>query len=182
MSATPTRRALFLDRDGVVNREQGYVWTADVFEILPEFIALARAYTQAGYAFVIITNQGGIGKGLYGWPEVETLHAILNARLSAEGILLPTIYCCPHHPSSSHCLCRKPSPLLFERALALGGYDAGQCIMLGDRVRDVIPARALGMHTVLITTHADEEGAIDAAHHQVSSMAEATEILLARLN
>lgn len=182
MSPAPTRRALFLDRDGVVNREQGYVWTAEAFEILPEFITLARAYSQAGYALVIITNQGGIGKGLYGWSDVDALHAILNARLLAEGLSLPTIYCCPHHPSSSHCLCRKPSPLLFERALAQGGYDAMQCIMLGDRVRDVIPARALGMHTVLITTHADEEGATDAAHQQVSSMAEATEVLLARLN
>ena len=179
--AAHPRRALFLDRDGVVNREQGYVWQLKDFELLDGFFEFSKAYTARGYDLVVITNQGGIGKGLYTPADVAVLHAHLQAELQARGLPEARVFVCPHHPSTSRCCCRKPSDLLFRRAIALGGYDPAQCWMVGDRVRDVEAAKALGMRTLLIATHADEEGPTPAADIVVADHAQATAKLLAAL-
>jgi len=142
---------LFLDRDGVINRERGeHTWRMEDFEILPE-VATALGYAQGlGYKLVVITNQSGIGLGLYGHGEVRALHQHLAAELAKAGVRLDDVLYCPHHPSGGRCLCRKPGSLLFERAKARHGIDLGRSLMIGDRDRDMQAAAALGVRGVLV--------------------------------
>lgn len=149
------RAALFLDRDGVINRERGeHTWRPEDFEVLPGVAACVSAAHASGLVVVVITNQSGIGLGLYGHADVERLHTALHARLAEQGAMLDAIYYCPHHPSQGRCLCRKPGSLLLERAMARWGIDPARSLMVGDRPRDVEAARAAGVRGVLVEANA----------------------------
>jgi len=146
---------LFLDRDGVINRERGqHTWRNEDFEVLPdvpEALAFAR---QVGYGLVVITNQSGIGLGLYGHADVQRLHRMLQDQLAGNGVFLDDILYCPHHPSKGRCLCRKPGSLLLERAIARHGIDPARSIMVGDRPRDAQAAEGAGVRPVRIDSNA----------------------------
>lgn len=148
MAENKKKPALFLDRDGVVNREQGYVTRVEEFVWQPEIFDLAALARAAQYELVIITNQGGIAQGLYTEAALTHIHTMLSDGFAQHGIAPPHIFYCPHHPKVGACLCRKPSTLLFERALALYQLDAARSYMIGDRQRDLDPAQALGMTTI----------------------------------
>lgn len=149
------RPCLFLDRDGVINRERGeHTWRLADFEILPDVEEALRLAADRGHALVVITNQSGIGLGLYGHAEVRILHDHLQARLAQAGIQLDGIYYCPHHPSKGRCLCRKPGGLLLERAIARFGLDPGRSFMVGDRDRDMEAAASVGVRGVLVEPNA----------------------------
>lgn len=146
-----TRPALFLDRDGVINRERGeHTWRLEDFEVLPDVIPALRLASASGYALVVITNQSGIGLGLYGHEEVAALHAHLFDLLEREGVHLDGILYCPHHPTGGKCLCRKPGSLLLERAIARYGVEPAQSVMIGDRERDLLAADTAGVRGVLV--------------------------------
>ena len=122
-------------------------WPPDVAD------ALVHA-RDAGFALVVITNQSGIGLGLYGHEEVQALHDVLARELATAGVRLDGIYYCPHHPSGGRCLCRKPGSLLLERAIARHGIDPVRSIMIGDRERDVQAAEAAGVRGVIVESNA----------------------------
>lgn len=145
------KKAVFLDRDGVLNRERGmHTWTLDDFEILPQVPRALKLLQDEGYLLVVITNQSGIGLGLYGHPEVAVLHGYLHSMLAEHGVHLSGIHYCPHHPSQGKCLCRKPGSSMFERAIALSNIDVTRSVMIGDRTRDMEAAAAVGVRGVLI--------------------------------
>jgi D-glycero-D-manno-heptose 1,7-bisphosphate phosphatase len=98
----------------------------------------------------VITNQSGIGLGLYHHADVERVHAYLHRQLAQQGAHLDAVYYCPHHPEQGRCLCRKPGSLLFERAVARFGIDGSRSLMVGDRQRDVDAAEAVGIRGVLV--------------------------------
>lgn len=149
------KAALFLDRDGVINRERGmHTWRLDEFEVLPGVPGAVRAANAAGLVVVVITNQSGIGLGLYGHADVERVHAYLHRQLAKEGAHLDAVYYCPHHPEQGRCLCRKPGNLLFQRAIARFGIDAARSLMVGDRQRDVDAANAAGVRGILVAPDA----------------------------
>ena len=149
------RRAVFLDRDGVINRERGeHTWRLEDFEILPDVPAALLELQGAGFATVVITNQSGIGLGLYGHPDVARAHGYLHDQLSKHGVHLTGLYYCPHHPTGGACLCRKPGSLLLERAIARYGIDPGGSVMIGDRERDLVAARAVGVRGILVPSNA----------------------------
>ena len=151
MSAGQGRKAVFLDRDGVLNRERGeHTWRIQDFEVLPDVPRSLRALQEAGYVLVVITNQSGIGLGLYGHDDVAQVHAYLRDRLAEQGIVLDDVFYCPHHPSKGRCLCRKPGSLLLEKAIARHGIDPARSILVGDRDRDVEAAAAVGVRGSLI--------------------------------
>lgn len=144
-------KALFLDRDGVINKETGvHTYELDKFIIndnVPEALKIAAG---KGYLLIVITNQSGIAKGMYGHEQVESLHAYLKAELKKGGVELAEIYYCPHHPDVTKCLCRKPDSLLLEKALARFQIDAGRSFFIGDKERDKVAGDKVGVNTILI--------------------------------
>lgn len=145
------KAALFLDRDGVINRERGsHTWRIEDFQVLPDVAQAMNAVHAAGKSVIIVSNQSGIGLGLYGIEDVERLHAYLHAELAREGAYFDDVYYCPHHPEQGRCLCRKPGGLLFERALARHHIDADLSLMIGDRERDITAAATTGIRGVLV--------------------------------
>jgi D-glycero-D-manno-heptose 1,7-bisphosphate phosphatase len=149
-------RVLFLDRDGVLNRDRGeYTWRVEDFELLPGVIDGLKELSSRGYDFIVITNQGGIAKKLYDHDDVNRLHDHLKTLLEHHGISLLEIYYCPHHPVHGQCLCRKPGSLLIEKAVARFGIDPSASIMIGDMERDVNAATAAGVEAVLVPTNSN---------------------------
>jgi len=145
------RPGLLLDRDGVLNAEQGYVCHPDQLLVHVPLAPLLCLAEELGMPRVVITNQAGIAKGLYNHQTLAAIHQKLEAELAQQGASVSEVLYCPHHPDvSGACLCRKPARLLFERALARWGLDPAQTWMIGDRARDLIPAQQLGLHTVLV--------------------------------
>jgi D-glycero-D-manno-heptose 1,7-bisphosphate phosphatase len=148
-------KAIFLDRDGVINHDPGdYTMSLEEFIILPTVVqALALAQSN-GYKIFIITNQGGIAKGLYSMEEVHKMHRYLCQVCEEAGVEITHIYFSPHHPDFGNSLSRKPGSLLVERALARYNIDASQSVMIGDRDRDVVCANGAGVQGVLMPTNA----------------------------
>ncbi|MES2629960.1 MAG: HAD family hydrolase [Bacteroidota bacterium] len=144
----------FLDRDGILNKEIGvHVHKKETFEILPDVIPALLELQRKGYSCVIVTNQSGIALGYYGHEDVHLLHGILREHLSTAGIELLDIFYCPHHPSKSKCLCRKPEGIMVEKGLAKYYADPTDCIMFGDRERDVQAANSAGVRGILLDSN-----------------------------
>ncbi|MFT3885873.1 MAG: HAD family hydrolase [Flavobacteriales bacterium] len=145
------KAAVFLDRDGVINRERGeHTWRMSDFEILPDVAAALKEMHAAGRLAIVISNQSGIGLGLYTVADVERLHTYLHDHLARQGAALDAVYYCPHHPTQGRCLCRKPGGLLLERAIARFGIDPARSVMIGDRERDIEAAACVGVRGVLV--------------------------------
>lgn len=146
---------MFLDRDGVINRERGeHTWRIPDFEVLPQVAPALKALHLQGWLTIVISNQSGVALGLYTLGEVEELHRYLHRRLADAGAALDAVYYCPHHPEQGRCLCRKPGNLLFQRAIARFGIDAARSLMVGDRQRDVDAANAAGVRGILVAPDA----------------------------
>jgi D-glycero-D-manno-heptose 1,7-bisphosphate phosphatase len=177
-------RAVFLDRDGTVVEERGYVSTPEMLVLLPG-AARAIADLQAhGWKVFIASNQASVAKGLITEDDLAGIHLRLMALLSAEGAALDGVYYCPHHPEGTvsgyamECDCRKPRPGLLERAASEHGLDLSECVMIGDSARDVEAGRAAGTATVLVRSGHDRESA--SADHVAEDLAAAVRWVLSR--
>ncbi|MFO7923237.1 MAG: HAD family hydrolase [Bacteroidales bacterium] len=147
-------KAVFLDRDGVINREKGdYVYKPEEFVINRGVLKALKKLRKDGFLLIVITNQSGIAQGRYSHNQVEKLHEILREQLSAHNIELTEIYYCPHHPSAGKCLCRKPGSLMIEKAVARFNIDPALSFMIGDRERDIEAAAGTGVKGILINTN-----------------------------
>ncbi len=145
------KKAVFLDRDGVINVERGdYISRLEDFEILPHVAAGLQLLRDAGFIFIVITNQGGIAKGLYDEAELTKMHNFMQFELHKHGIQFHDVYYCPHHPEFGHCLCRKPASLLVEKALSKHGISPENSIFIGDKPRDIACGEAVGVKGILI--------------------------------
>ena len=151
-------KALFLDRDGTVLVEKGYVTTVEDVELLPGVAEAIAAASAAGWKVIVVTNQACVAKGLITEDELGEIHQRMMAMLGAEGAFLDGIYWCPHHPEGTvpdfavACSCRKPLPGLLERAAAEHGLDLSACAMVGDTLRDLEAGRAAGARAILVLT------------------------------
>ena len=147
------RRAVFVDRDGTLIEEREYLADPAGVALLPGAAAGLRRLAEAGFALVLVTNQSGIARGLYGEAEYARVHARLETLLAAEGVRLDGAYHCPHHPDfTGPCACRKPLPGLFTRAAAELGLDLARSCAVGDRLRDVLPLLERGGRALLVRT------------------------------
>ena len=147
-------RAIFLDRDGVINRERGtHTWQLAHFEMLPDVPRALFNLQQTGWKLVVITNQSGIALGRYGHADVARVHDYLHSMLARHGVALTDILYCPHHPDKGRCLCRKPGTLLLEKACARHGIDPSASVMIGDRDRDVEAGSLLGMRGIKVAAN-----------------------------
>ncbi len=145
-------KAVFLDRDGVLNKELGdYVCRFDDFKVLEHNFAALKELQDRGYLLIVITNQGGLAKGWYSVEVLDKMHAQLKSTYAEQGVLISEVYYCNHHPEfNGNCLCRKPGSLMLEKALARFRIDASQSYFIGDRERDVIAGQAVGVTGILI--------------------------------
>lgn len=145
------KKAVFLDRDGVINVERGdYISRFSDFEILPHVAPGLQLLRDAGYIFIVITNQGGIAKGLYDVAELTKMHTYMENELQKHNIQFQDVYYCPHHPDFGQCLCRKPNSLLVEKALSKHRINPENSIFIGDKPRDIACGEAAGVKGILI--------------------------------
>jgi D-glycero-D-manno-heptose 1,7-bisphosphate phosphatase len=149
-------RAVFLDRDGTLIEDVGYVCDAADVALFPWTVDAVRALNRAGLPVVVVTNQSGIARGLLTETVLHTVHRHLSALLEAGGARIDAYYYCPHHPDGTvpeytrRCDCRKPGCALIERAAADLDIDPARSFVVGDKWLDVGAARAVGAHGVLV--------------------------------
>lgn len=153
------RKALFLDRDGVINEDRKYVYRVEDLVLLPGVIEAVRVAKQSGYLIILVTNQSGIARGFYKLTDVDTLHSHLNRVFTQAGAGIDAIYICPHHPDGAvpeyavTCSCRKPKPGMILRAAAELDVELDNSILVGDNCSDIEAAIAAGVgRTCLLTT------------------------------
>jgi D-glycero-D-manno-heptose 1,7-bisphosphate phosphatase len=144
-------RAAFIDRDGVINADHGYVYRADQFELLPGVPAALRRLMDDGFRLIVVTNQSGIARGLYTEAQYAALTQHLHAVLADQGVQLDAVYHCPHLPDAAVpayrrvCDCRKPGPGMILRGIAEFAIDPARSILVGDKPSDIQAGRAAGV-------------------------------------
>lgn len=141
------RPALFLDRDGVINVDHGYVGRVADFELIEGVLDALRTASARGYALIIVTNQSGIGRGYFTQAEYQALESHICQLLASEGIELTAVYHCPHLPDAN-CDCRKPRPGMILRAAREHDIDLAKSVMIGDKQSDAEAAWASGIGRV----------------------------------
>jgi D-glycero-D-manno-heptose 1,7-bisphosphate phosphatase len=138
--------ALFLDRDGTLIEDPGYVCRAEDVRLIPGVAAALARFRDAGYALVIVTNQSGIGRGLYGWEDYDAVAARLESLLAADGIVFDAVVACGHSPEEGdRCGWRKPAAGMIRAATEMLGLDLSRSLMAGDKLIDVRAAEAAGL-------------------------------------
>ncbi len=148
------RKVIFLDRDGVVNEERGdYTWRIEDFRLTIGLKMFIRLVQEKGFEVIIISNQGGVLKGIYTTEEVEKVHQFLHDELAKENLFLTDIYYCPHHPNSGKCLCRKPGSIMLEKAIARYAVDVTESYFIGDSNRDVEAGERVGLTCIKVTAN-----------------------------
>lgn len=151
-----TRRAVFLDRDGTLIEEAGYLDRLERLVFFPYTVDAVRLLNRAGFAVVVVTNQAGIARGIVDEAFVSEAHQHIAERLERGGARIDAFYYCPHYktgtvdPYVRACDCRKPEPGLLRRAQADLDLDLARSFMVGDRWHDVAAGRAAGARTVLL--------------------------------
>ncbi len=147
------KKCVFFDRDGIVNQSPGagYVERPEDFHLQPAFVEAVRVVQSKGYVSIVITNQQGVGKGLYSAKMVEDLHQSVREVLQPERLDLLDLFYCPHL-SSEDCNCRKPLPGMILKAAAKHGIDLTKSWMVGDREGDVVTGHAAGCRAVLVAS------------------------------
>jgi D-glycero-D-manno-heptose 1,7-bisphosphate phosphatase len=145
-------KAIFLDRDGVLNHEiHDYITRLDDFKVLEYQIPPLKKLYDEGYLLVIITNQGGIAQQRYTEKTLAEMHTDLKLKFEAQGALITHAYYCPHHPTvSGDCSCRKPKSGMLLEAIATYHIDPELSVMIGDKPRDVEAANGAGVKGILI--------------------------------
>jgi D-glycero-D-manno-heptose 1,7-bisphosphate phosphatase len=148
---TLPRPAAFLDRDGVLNEDVGWVHRPEQFIWVEGAIEAVRLLNDSGYLVFVVTNQGGIARGFYRPEDVESLHEWMASELARARARVDAFYYCPHHPSEGHapwvtvCECRKPEPGMLRRAMREFPVDPALSFMIGDRETDLQAAAAAGV-------------------------------------
>jgi D-glycero-D-manno-heptose 1,7-bisphosphate phosphatase len=139
-------KALFIDRDGVINVDKVHVYHIEDFEFTEGIFDLCRGYFDAGYLIMVITNQAGIAKGIYTETDFMKLTEWMIEQFRNYGILISKVYYCPHHPDiTGPCQCRKPAPGMILRAIKEFDLDIKECVLIGDMETDLAAGRNAGI-------------------------------------
>lgn len=140
------KKALFIDRDGVINVDKVHVYRKEDFEFNAGIFDLCRKYIEEGYLIIVITNQAGIAKGLYGEKDFDNLTRWMIEQFSLKGIEISGVYHCPHHPDfTGPCKCRKPEPGMILQAIRDFDLDISECLLIGDKETDLEAGRRAGI-------------------------------------
>lgn len=175
------RPAVFIDRDGTLIQERKYLADPDGVKLVPGVPDALRALRDAGYALIVTTNQSGIARGYYTEDDYRAVARRLDRILEGEGAPVDATYHCPHHPEfDGPCECRKPGTGMHERAAREHGLDPARSWFLGDKVKDVLPARSLGGEGILVRTGfgAEEEPRLPEGFRVADDLPGAARIIL----
>ena len=180
--------AVFVDRDGTLNRLRDYVRSAEEFELLPGVAEAVRRLNAAERRVVVITNQPVLARGECSFAEMRQIHAKMDTELGRYGAYLDGLYLCPHHPDGGYagevaslkiaCDCRKPKPGLIERAIAEMNINRSASFFVGDSWRDVAAARNAGITSVLVRTGEARHGEPTDANFAVEDFTAAVDLIL----
>jgi D-glycero-D-manno-heptose 1,7-bisphosphate phosphatase len=148
-------KAIFLDRDGVINSDIGhyYVYRQADLKINDGIIQSLQRFQTAGFLLIIISNQGGIAKGEYSKADTDLFHSKLNSIFAENNIFIGEIYYCPHHSEIEKCICRKPDSQLIEKAMARFKIDVENSFFIGDSERDIKAAKKVKLNTLKIDSN-----------------------------
>jgi D-glycero-D-manno-heptose 1,7-bisphosphate phosphatase len=178
------QRALFLDRDGVVNEEVGYLHRAEEVRFVDGIFSLCRTAVGLGYRLIVVTNQAGIARGYYSEADFHVLMMYIRAELRAEGVELDAVYFCPFHPEHGvgeykrEHEDRKPGTGMLRRGVAQFGVELNESVMVGDRCSDVAAANAGGLRQAFLI-RGTEIDRCDGEYLVVESLAEVERWLVA---
>jgi len=154
--------AVFLDRDGTIIKDANYISRPEQVELMDGAAEAISRINAALVPVIVVTNQSGIGRGFYTLADYARVRERVQELLEQHGARIDATYMCPHKPEDG-CLCRKPGTLLFERASEDLGIDLSSALFIGDRLRDIEPAKKFGARGVLIPTLATPPAEIEAA-------------------
>ena len=176
---------IFLDRDGTLNPDPGYIRSPDQFELFPGAAQALAKLRQAGARLILVTNQSGVARGMLSLSDLEAIHAKLGRLLGEAGASLDAVYLCPHHPDDA-CDCRKPNTGLIDRAVRERHVDLSRSYVIGDHARDMELAKRVKSRSILVTTGAVSPQQVDeliasglVPDRVAPSLAEAVDWLLA---
>jgi histidinol-phosphate phosphatase family protein len=157
-------QAAMLDRDGTIVVDTNYLRDPELVELLPGAADAIRMLAVKGIPSVVTTNQSGIARGIISLEEYRDVRLRMEDLLRAQGAELLDTFCCPHHPDiTGPCGCRKPGTELYERAARLHRLDLSRCVFIGDKARDVVPARKFGARAWLVRSNYTTEEDVAAA-------------------
>ena len=162
---------VFLDRDGTLNVDTGYVHRPDEFHWVRGAREALRTITALGYDLVIVSNQSGIARGMYSWADLIQLESWMNEELWQAGVEVLDYWYCPHHPEfDGSCFCRKPSARLLNIAIEKYGAEEKQCWMVGDALRDLRAGEAAGVRVAGVLTGQNPREIKDSGYPTFSSL------------
>lgn len=171
---TGRRRAVFLDRDGVLIEAVDYLSDPRLVKLVPGAARAVVRLRNAGFKVVVVSNQSGAARGLFSLAMLSRIHRKLRADLAAEGARLDALYFCPHHPEGKvqrlrrNCLCRKPFPGMIRQAVRRFRLSVADCFMVGDSTADLEAARRAGCRPLLVRTgYGGKDGAWPAVPEKV---------------
>jgi len=177
-------KAVFLDRDGVINVDKGYLSRWEDFEFLPGAVDAMRRFVQAGYALVIVTNQSGLARGYYSVAQYEERASRIKGYLEQRGVHITGMYYCPHYKDgiieelSIQCECRKPAPGMLLKAQSDYGLDMAHSILVGDKISDIQAANAAGVgRSYLVVSDMDRPNLAQLTYGVVESLFECADRL-----
>ncbi len=147
------KKAVFLDRDGTISHEVGYIDRIDKFSLYPFTPEALRIFKDLGYLLIVVTNQSGIARGFFTEELLKKVHEKMLNDLEREGVSIDAVFYCPHHPSvNGRCRCRKPETGMIDEAAERFGIDTKRSIVIGDKWSDVELGKRVGAFTIQVLT------------------------------
>lgn len=158
-----SRKSIFLDRDGVIvdNSEHYYIWKKEQLTFVDGVFDNLNLLSSKGFKLFIVSNQGGIARGIYTKSEMEDFHREMIHIFQEYQIEIADVLFCPHHPEVEKCLCRKPSGLMIEKLIAKYRLTKADCLMIGDSESDIEAATQAGISAIRISANQNMSAYID---------------------
>ena len=153
-------KAIIFDRDGTINIDTGYIHKEKDFVFKPTAISAIKKLNDNDYRVIVITNQSGIGRGLYKKEDVDSLHEYINQVLEKHSAKIDAFYYCPHKPEE-HCICRKPKTYFHQKAISEYNIYVKKLTLIGDKKSDVLPASDIGCNFFWLKDNIDLIEVID---------------------
>ncbi|MGJ8693901.1 MAG: D-glycero-beta-D-manno-heptose 1,7-bisphosphate 7-phosphatase [Thalassotalea sp.] len=177
-----SNKALFLDRDGIINIDHGYVNKIEDFDFVDGIFDVCRHAQSLGYQLIVITNQAGIARGYYEITDFEQLTTWMKAEFAIEGINITDVFFCPHHPEQGVnefvqvCECRKPAPGMIFEAQAKHHIELAESVFIGDKLSDIQAAAAAGIkNKILLSSNYGDNPQIDT--HRINEISGAIQFI-----